>query len=90
MFQKILMQKMAPQKLSTGLQMLQRQTLEELEMKVEEVEALVMVLMDTEEMQELETMEMSQVTTPELEWGVGINECMEEWVGLGELIYLRV
>ena len=39
--------------------MLQRQTLEELEMKVEKVEALVMILMDTEEMQGLETMEMS-------------------------------
>ena len=78
MLRKILMKKMAAQKLRTVLQMLHSLTLEELEMEVDEVEALVMELMDTEELQELDTVEMSEVTITDLEGEVGISEYMED------------
>ena len=78
MLRKILMKKMAAQKLRTVLRMLQSLTLEELEMEVDEVEALVMELMDTEELQELDTVEMSEVTITDLEGEVGITDYMED------------
>ena len=67
--------KMTAQKLRNVQQMLHRLTQEELETEVEEVEALAVELMDTDEMEELEA---SETTIPFLELKTGIKAWLEE------------